>query len=241
MTRQQMKRLWVSLGMGTALLTASMQEAHAQYMMGMTGLLNTPSAEMNETGRLMVGGNFLPKSMNPLGQNTGNYFADLTFFSFLELAYRETLEKTSYMTSKPKYNQQDRSLSVKLQPLKEGKWWPAVAVGANDPVRSLGRNYYRSIYGVLTKHFLFGQHQLGVTVGYQGWTNHWNTRRNGVFGGITYRPAFCPQVCLIAEYDTRDVNLGVTAQLWNHVSLHAFTGGFDCIAGGVRYECTLFH
>lgn len=80
-----------------------------------------------------------------------------------------------------------------------------------------------------------------MTAGYQGWTSNWNTRRNGVFGGITYRPSFCPQVCLIAEYDTRDFNLGVTARLWNHVSLHAFTGGFDCIAGGVRYECTLFH
>lgn len=210
-------------------------------MMGMTGLLNTPSAEMNETGRLMVGGNFLPKQMNLSPYHTINYFANLTFFSFIEIAYQETLAKSSYMTAKPKYNQQDRSLSVKLQPLKEGKWWPAVAIGANDPIRSLGRNFYRSIYGVLTKHFLFGQHQLGVTVGYQGWTTHWNTRRDGVFGGITYRPAFCPQVCLIAEYDTRDVNLGVTAQLWNHVSLHAFTGGFDCIAGGVRYECTLFH
>lgn len=241
MTQHKMKRLWFSIGIGTAMLTASVQEAHAQYMMGMTGLLNTPSAEMNETGRLMVGGNFVPKSMHPLAQNTGNYFVNLTFFSFLELAYRETLEKTSYMTSKPKFNQQDRSMSVKLQPLKEGKWWPALAIGANDPIRSLGRNYYRSIYGAITKHFLFGGHELGVTAGYQGWTSSWNTRRNGVFGGVTYRPAFCPQVCLTAEYDTRDVNLGVTAKLWNHVSLHAFTGGFDCIAGGVRYECTLFH
>lgn len=241
MIQQQMKKLWFSVGMGTALLTVSIQQANAQYMMGMTGLLNTPSAEMNETGRLMVGGNFIPKNMNPLGQNTGNYFANLTFFSFLELAYRETLQKTSYMTDKPKYNQQDRSLSVKVQPLTEGKWWPAFAIGANDIIRTRGRNYYRSIYGVVTKHFSFGGHQLGVTAGYQGWTNQWNTRSNGVFGGITYRPGFCPQVCLTTEYDTQDVNLGITAQLWNHVSLHVFTGGFNCIAGGVRYECTLFH
>lgn len=237
-----MKRLWFSIGMGTVLLAAPFQRAKAQYTMGMTGLLNTPSAEMNETGRLMVGGNFIPKEMNPFGDyHTGNYFASLTFFSFLEVAYRETLMKTSYMTAKPKFNQQDRSLSIKVQPLKEGKWWPALAIGANDPVRSLGTNYYRSIYGAVTKHFLFEGHELGVTAGYQGWTNNWNTRRNGVFGGITYRPSFCPQVCLIAEYDTRNFNLGVTARLWNHVSLHAFTGGFDCIAGGVRYECTLFH
>ena len=241
MTRHKMKRFWFSIGMGTALLATSVQEAKAQYTLGTTGLLNAPSAEMNETGRLMVGGNFLPKGMNPFGFHTGNYFVNLTFFSFMEVTYRETLLKTSYMTAKPKYNQQDRSMSIKLQPLKEGKWWPALAIGANDPFKSLGTNYYRSIYGAVTKHFLFGGHELGVTAGYQGWTGDRNTLRNGVFGGITYRPAFCPQVCLTAEYDTRDFNLGITARLWNHVSLHAFTGGFDCIAGGVRYECTLFH
>lgn len=241
MTRHKMKRFWFSIGMGTALLATSVQETKAQYMKGMTGLLNTPSAEMNETGRLMVGGNYLPEQMNLSPYHTLNYFVNVTFFSFLELAYQETLTKSSYMTAKPKYNQQDRSMSIKLQPLKEGKWWPALAIGANDPFKSLGKNFYRSIYGVVTKHFLFGEHELGVTVGYQGWTGDRNTLRNGVFGGVTYRPAFCPQVCLTAEYDTRDFNLGITARLWNHVSLHAFTGGFDCIAGGVRYECTLFH
>lgn len=236
-----MKRLCLLIGFGSLLLTAPLEGLRAQYMMGTTGLLHTPSAEMNETGRFMIGGNFLPEKMNPRAQNSGNYFVNLTFFSFLEVAYRETLEKTSYMTDKPKFNQQDRSIAIKLQPLKEGKWWPALAIGANDPIRSLGRNYYRSIYGVITKHFLFGAHELGVTAGYQGWTNSWNTQKNGVFGGITYRPAFCRQLCVIAEYDTRDFNVGLTARLWNHVSLHAFTGGFDCIAGGVRYECTLFH
>ena len=43
----------------------------------------------------------------------------------------------------------------------------------------------------------------------------------------------------MAEYDTHQVNLGLSAKLWKHLSLNAFTEGFDCIAGGVRYECTL--
>lgn len=237
-----MKRLWFLIGLGSLLLIMyPLQEVKAQYTLGTTGMLNTPSAEINGTGRLMVGGNFLPKGMNPFDFHTGNYFVNLTFFSFLELTYRETLLKTSYMTDKPKYNQQDRSMSIKLRPVKEGKWWPALAIGANDPFKSLGKNYYRSIYGAITKHFLFGAHELGVTAGYQGWTGDRNTLKNGVFGGITYCPAFCKQLCVIAEYDTRDFNVGLTARLWNHLSLHAFTGGFTSIAGGVRYECTLFH
>lgn len=241
MARRSIKSLGFSLIMGVALSVISLQKVQAQYTLGVTGLLNAPSAEMNETGRFMIGGNFLPEHLNPFDYHTGNYFVNITFFSFLELTYRETLLKRAYMTAKPKYNQQDRSVSIKLQPLKEGKWWPAVAVGVNDPARDLGNNYYRSMYGVVTKHFLFAGHELGVTAGYQGWTSKWNMLRNGVFGGVTYRPSFCPQLCLIAEYDTREFNLGITARLWNRVSLCAFTGGFECIAGGLRYECTLFH
>ena len=118
-------------------------EAKAQFNLGMTGGLMAPTAEMNETGTFMIGGNFMPEKGNPFGYNTGNYFVDFTLFSFLELAYRETLLKTTYMTSKPKFNQQDRSFSLKVRVLKEGKYCPALAIGAHDPYRNLGKNYYR--------------------------------------------------------------------------------------------------
>lgn len=223
------------------LLAAGTITVQAQYSLGSMGLLNTPSAEMNEAGTFMIGGNFMPARMNPFNYNTGNYFLDFTLFSWLELTYRETLLKTTYMSEKAKFNQQDRSFSVRLRPLKEGKYLPALVIGANDPYRDLGKNYYRAIYGTATKHFLLKEHELAVTIGYMGWTGDRNVSRNGVFGGITYRPAFCKSLCLIAEYDTRNVNLGVTAKLWNHLSLHAFTSGFGCISGGIRYECTLIH
>ena len=94
-------------------------KAKAQFNLGMTGGLMAPTAEMNETGTFMIGGNFMPEKGNPFGYHTGNYFVDFTLFSFLELAYRETLLKTTYMTSKPKFNQQDRSFSLKMRVLKE--------------------------------------------------------------------------------------------------------------------------
>ena len=228
-------------GIGCLILACVSVPAPAQYSLGTTGLLNAPSAEMQETGTFMIGGNFLPERMNPFDFNTGNYFAGITLFSFLELTYRETLLKTTYMTSRPKYNQQDRSMSVRLRPVREGRLMPAIVIGTNDPFRSLGNNYYRSIYGAATKHLLFGGHELGITVGYQGWTSDRNTLRDGVFGGITYSPAFCRQLRVIAEYDTEDINVGVTARLWNHLSLYALTNGFESVAGGLRFECTLVH
>lgn len=215
--------------------------AQAQYSMGTAGLLNAPSAEMHETGTFVIGGNFLPESINPFQYNTGNYFVGITLFSFMELTYRETLLKTTYMASKPKFNQQDRSMSIRIRPLKEGKYLPAVVVGMHDPFNDLGENYYQALYGVATKHFRFGGHEIGATVGYMGMTGSRNRLNNGFFGGISYRPAFCKELALIAEYDTHRVNVGMTARLWKHLSLHAFTSGFDCVSGGIRYECVLIH
>lgn len=226
---------------GICLMLLSAVTARAQYSMGTAGMLNAPSAEMHETGTFVIGGNFLPKSINPFKYNTGNYFVGITLFDFMELTYRETLLKTTYMTEKPKFNQQDRSMSIRIRPLKEGKYHPAIVIGAHDPFNDLGENHYQAVFGAATKHLDWGEHELGLTVGYMGCTGNRNRLNNGVFGGVTYRPAFCKETTLTVEYDTHRVNVGVAARLWRHVSLHAFTSGFDCISGGIRYECVLIH
>lgn len=223
------------------LLTVCAGTGRAQYTMGNAGMMNTPSAEMNEPGTFLFGGNYLPERLVPFGYNTGNYFAGITLFSFLELTYRETLLKTTYMTVKPKFNQQDRSLSVRVRLLKERKYIPALAVGTHDPFADLGKNYYQGYFGVLTKHFYLGNNEIGISAGYLGYTGDRSRLRDGVFGGVTFRPAFYRDLTFMAEYDTRNVNVGVAARLWRHVSVHAFTSGFKCLAGGLRYECTLIH
>lgn len=38
----------------------------AQYTMGTTGMMNIPTAEMQQTGTFMIGGNYLPEELNPL-------------------------------------------------------------------------------------------------------------------------------------------------------------------------------
>ena len=64
-------------------------------------------------------------------------------------------------------------------------------------------------------------------------------KENGGEASLFTAAEFDPK--FMAEYDTHQVNLGLSAKLWKHLSLNAFTEGFDCIAGGVRYECTLWH
>lgn len=125
----------------------------AQYSMGNTGLLNIPTADMQKAGTFMGGGNYLPNGMTPFNFNTGNYFVNITFLSFLELSYRCTLLKTTRYDGKKGYFQQDRSLSARIRPIEEGKYHPAIVIGTNDPFKDTGTNYFATIYGVLTKGF----------------------------------------------------------------------------------------
>lgn len=136
----------------TLLIIGVHQHIQAQYMLGTTGMMNIPTADRQKPGTVMLGGNYLPKQMMParFDYNTGNYFVSISFFSFLELAYRETLIKGDYVSSKPKYNQQDRSYSIRLCVWKEGKFLPGIALGANDPIADKGANTFQSYYGVIT-------------------------------------------------------------------------------------------
>lgn len=209
--------------------------------MGTAGLLNVPSADMHETGTVLIGGNYLPENVNPLGYDTGNYFLGVTLFSFMELTFRPTLLQIDYMNSKPKIQNQDRSYSIRVRALKEGKYMPAVVIGGNEPFGTYGGVYYRSVYLVASKNFSFGENTLQVSVGGYGYRSEIARNRNSVFGGVKFVPAFCRQMSFIAEYDTRTFNLGLTGRLWNRVSLHAFTVGFKSVSGGLRYECVLIH
>ncbi len=214
----------------------------AQYSMGNTGLLNIPSADMQETGTFMGGGNFLPQQMMPFDYNTGNYFVNITFLSVLELSYRCTLLKRPRTYDKKRgYYQQDRSVTARIRLLKKRKWYPSIVIGTNDPWRDMGNNYFASVYGVMTKGFsLTDGDRLAFTTGYYMPLNKFHVQK-GVFGGISYSPVFCRQIYVMVEYDSKGFNAGISAKLWKHISLHIFTREFSCVSGGIRYECTLMH
>ena len=228
------------------ILTLFFYKVEAQYSMGVTGLLNIPTADMQRDGTVMLGGNYLPKEMLPThwDYNSGNYFVNATFFPWLELAYRCTLMKVE---ETGKWNQ-DRSVSIRLRPLKEGKWWPAIVIGSNDVLTTNELNtfkdpgstrYFSSVFAVGTKHFLLGGHDWGVTIGGHIPFRSASTRK-GVFGGVQYRPAFFRDFSLMAEYDSDAVNVGASVRLFGHLSAHLFCYDFKNVCGGLRYEVELY-
>lgn len=229
-----------------------LSKVNAQYAMGSTGLFNIPTADMEETGLFRAGVNFLPKEILPdvFGYNSGNYFLNLTYFSFVEITFRGTLLKSTFMSTKPRYQEQDRSYSIRFKVLKESSGRPGLAVGFNDPVADTGTNYFQSTYGVLTKGFSLGDRggYLSSSLGYYiPWgisekpNRKYGNKYDGIFGGVSYSPAFFREMKAIAEYDSDGVNVGLAMRLWKHLSLHGFTHDFNSVSAGIRYECTLKH
>ena len=223
------------------LLLGCSMGVQAQYSMGNTGLLNIPTADMQETGTFMGGGNYLPNGMTPFNFNTGNNFVNITFLSFLELSYRCTLQKAKRYDGKEGYFHQDRSMTARVRPLKEGKFHPSLLLGVDDPFKNTGINYFATVYGALTKGFSIAKgDRLALTAGYYFPLND-HSIKDGPFGGISYSPAFCREMTVMAEYDSEGFNVGAAARLWRHLSIHVFTREFNSISGGIRYECRLLH
>ena len=65
----------------------------AQLTYVTTGLLHAPSAEMQKDKTVMLGGNFMNKEITPPTwyYHTYNYYLNVTFFPWLEVAYTLSL------------------------------------------------------------------------------------------------------------------------------------------------------
>jgi len=202
---------------------------------------------MQHDGLFMVGGNFLPKAMTPAvwDYHTGNYFLNITFLPFVEVGYRCTLFKGDFKAGN--HWQQDRSVSLRLRAVKEGRLFPSVVVGSNDLLTTnvlnvlqdtKGNRFFSSVYTVATKNIRFGGgHVCGLTFGSYFFAK--NSLYQGVFGGVKYTPAFLKSVSVVAEYEKNGINAGLTARLFGHFSAHAFVYDFKTVSCGLRYECLL--
>ena len=252
------------------LLTLLSMSVQSQQYTGLTGLIHTPSAEMNFEGNVRIGTHYMDKHFTPDAfdfqgkYNTADYYLSITPFSWAEVAYTCTLQKNyrrdshaNIISDESRYYYQDRYFSIKIRPLKEGKWWPAIAVGANDPLGTLGdkgtnhdnmtpingdgkSEYFCNYYIVATKHFAFKVGELGVHAAYRKWKRDFNSKWNGVVGGITYTPSFARNLRTIAEYTGHEVNIGADCLLWKHLLIQASLQKCRYFSGGICFQMNLF-
>lgn len=232
--------------------------AVAQEYHGTTGLLHVPSAETDSTGTFRGGGMYLNREFTPdqlsfKGEtyNTFTYGIGLTAFKWLEVAYRCTLlkmYKNNDRKSSIGYYNEDRRVNLKVVPLYEGKWWPAIALGMDDVGRfkrirtgTGGNNYFQNIYIVGSKHFNIRGNELGAHLCYRYYSVDKNKSRRGVAGGLTFRPAFYRPLRFVAEWDGECVNVGADVLLWRHLFAQVGLTNGKYFLGGLSYHYTIKH
>jgi hypothetical protein len=222
-------------------------ELTAQTTLGVTGLLNSPSATMSEDGTVKIGGNFLNTNMTPntWNYNTFNYFVNITFLPFFEVALTNTAFK---LGGSENFNNVDRAISVRLRVLKEHKYLPSVVVGSNDLLTSNRENYFSPTKGnkyfgmnyvAASKHVIFNENKLGFHAAYNILSSKKQTLDNPISGGITFTPSFARDLAVIAEYDTRDFNLGGSYLLFKTFYIQAFVQEFKYLSFGGHFIISL--
>lgn len=237
--------------------------ALAQQYTGMSGLIHVPHADMNDEGEACIGAHFLNAEFTPTNfpYHTMSHYLSITPFSWIEIGYTCTLMKgNKVVENKPVkvgFYHKDRYFSVKLQPLKEGKWYPSIAIGANDPygtdskagTSKEGENskigdgksqYFCNYYIAATKHLDLKGNRIGFHIAYRKWKRSYNSKWNGLVGGITFQPSFQKNLRLIAEYTGNDINIGFDWKLWKHLLIQSSLQNGKYFSGGMCYQLNLF-
>ena len=231
------------------------QMGDAQQYTGTSGLIHVPSGEMHHEGDAFIGVHFLNKAMVPdtgflyegKKYHTFDYYLTLAPFSWLEMSYvcTERIYRKDAQGNIVNWSK-DRYASVKIRPLKEGRYHPAVAIGCNDIWTSAFYEdqtdvqlYFQNWYIAATKHFEFSGNELGLTLAYRHFYRDYNAKWNGIVGGITFRPAFFPQSRLIAEYTGNEFIMGADMLLWQHVRLQCSVKDFKHFYAGLCLQFNL--
>ena len=225
--------------------------AMAQFTYGTTGLLHMPTADMQKDKTFMAGGGYLNKHATPSrwDYNTWNYYINITFFPWLEVAYTCTIFDEWLANRKVHMINQDRSFHGRLRIWKEGwwkEWTPQIVVGVNDfttgagtdygemAVEGDGNGYLNRYYIAATKH-LSWYGEWGIHAAYV-YNKRGKDKLNGVALGVDYQFSLPGEelwqkavngLNLMAEYDSKSVNIGAKYVLWkNHVNI--FTELREC-------------
>lgn len=249
-----MRRLLTYFLLMVAVATGA-DKLSAQAYAGMTGLVHVPSAEMDPAGEARIGIHFLNREFLPgdvfiyegRRYHTFSHYLSLTPFRWIEIGYVCTfLRNREVKGSIGGYGAKDRYFTLKLNPLREGKWHPAIAVGGHDFLDSRatlsgegGELYFGNFYVAATKHIDLLQHELGIHIAYRHYRREYNRCWNGVVGGLTYRPAFARCLRALAEYTGNEVNIGLDCLLWRHLFLQTSLQEGRYLSGGICFRMNL--
>ncbi len=238
----------------------------AQFTDATTGLLQMPSAEMQKSGTFFVTNNFLNPNATPTPKwiyTTFSYGFSIAFWSRLEVAYVCTIidgkkQRNPSQRDMVMFNQ-DRHFAARFQVMREGDLWeymPSIVVGLSDPVSNKGADYigsdvsanngyFNRTYIAASKHF---KTPVGLISGHLAYiyNRRLDYRLNGPCAGVCWSPVWLTnqgildEVKIIAEYDSRTVNVGTVVSLFgDHVEGMFEWQGFRWINFGARFKISV--
>jgi hypothetical protein len=152
---------------------------------GQTGLINMPSARIEEDGTLRLG----VSQADPYRA----IWSSVTLMPWLELSGRYTrIDGVPGIPDYPEYGDfKDKAFDAKLRLLRESRYLPELAVGIQD---FTGTHLFKAGYVALNKRVW----DLDFTAGVG------RDRIDGVFGGVRYSPAWNRDLGFVVEYDAND-------------------------------------
>lgn len=222
--------------------------ASAQQYTGMGGLIHVPSADMDSVPVAHLGAHYIDKSMVPdimtldgKKYNSWTNYLTVQPFRWLEVGYGYTLWKfhrNHNRKAEVGFYSKDRYFSLRIQPIREKKWWPSVVVGGNDVVGSGNNgssvsNNIKNFYIAFSKHIMFMGQYIGAHIAYRKYRQSFNNKWNGVVGGLTIQPSFYRPLRFIAEWNGCDANVGVDCTLFRYVMLQASLQNMQNFSGGI--------
>lgn len=207
----------------------------APQLNGISGLINTPTADILPDGSVRFGYSHYPAAWAYEGRGrTDNdvYFLTFGFLPRLEVSLRATVFPDLRLIEGDDPTV-DRLGSFKLQVLPEGKRRPAVAVGVDD-VR--GTRRFHSLYLVTSKSVSLseGGFRARGSLGY-GSTELEATRHilAGWFGGAEVTG--WDRVAATLEFDTEKWNTSIRLILFSHLAAQVVLLDMDTVAPAVSW------
>ncbi len=174
--------------------------------LGQTGLINMPSARIEEEGTLRLG----LSTFDPYTR----LWSSITLLPRFELSGRYTeIDRVRGFEDNDDFGDfKDKAFDAKLLMLRESRYRPAISIGTQD---FTGTQLFSAKFIALSKQF----GDFDVTLGYG------DQRIDGGFGGVRYRPSWNKKLRFVMEYDANDYEN----------DFQASTSGADEREGGPTY------